>query len=219
MLGVYLVLLTPCIDYVIVFTKMGKGNESILLKVTPILLILQTILLPIYLFVLLGEKAISIVRMGPFLDAFLFLIFIPLLLAIMTQLCSKKSSLGNRIMKMPPWIPVPFMSFVLFVVVASQIREVYSDLGTLIDVIPIYILFLLIIPWVSKSLGKLFKLDIASRRAITFSMGTRNSLVVLPLASILPEPLSTQVAVVIILQTVTELFGEVLYIKLVPKWF
>ncbi|XKG17704.1 hypothetical protein LG283_07795 [Exiguobacterium aurantiacum] len=75
MLGVYLVLLTPCIDYVIVFTKMGKGNESILLKVTPILLILQTILLPIYLFVLLGEKAISIVRMGPFLDAFLFLIF------------------------------------------------------------------------------------------------------------------------------------------------
>ncbi len=40
-------------------------------------------------------------------------------------------------MKMPPWIPVPFMSFVLFVVVASQIREVYSDLGTLIDVIPV----------------------------------------------------------------------------------
>ena len=73
--------------------------------------------------------------------------------------------------------------------------------------------------WGKMKKGLVSDIKSASRRAITFSMGTRNSLVVLPLASILPEPLSTQVAVVIILQTVTELFGEVLYIKLVPKWF
>ncbi|WP_236355814.1 hypothetical protein [Exiguobacterium chiriqhucha] len=91
MLGVYLVLLTPCIDYVIVFTKMGKGKRINIVKSnTDSFNFTDVYFLPIYLFVLLGEKAISIVRMGPFLDAFLFLIFIPLLLAIMTQLCSKK---------------------------------------------------------------------------------------------------------------------------------
>lgn len=28
LIGVYLVLLTPCIDYVIVFTALGRGNEN-----------------------------------------------------------------------------------------------------------------------------------------------------------------------------------------------
>lgn len=31
LLGVYLVLLTPCIDYVVVFTALGRGNEKVLL--------------------------------------------------------------------------------------------------------------------------------------------------------------------------------------------
>ena len=37
LLGVYLVLLTPCIDYVIVFTMLGKGNEKAMLSATPFL--------------------------------------------------------------------------------------------------------------------------------------------------------------------------------------
>jgi len=39
LLGVYLVLLTPCIDYVIVFTALGRGNEKAMLVSTPILFI------------------------------------------------------------------------------------------------------------------------------------------------------------------------------------
>ena len=53
-LGVCLVLLTPCIDYVIFFTKIGEGDIKLILISTPLLLLLQMILL-LYLLILLSE--------------------------------------------------------------------------------------------------------------------------------------------------------------------
>src|SRR5690606_21025277 len=41
-------LLAPCIDYVITFTHVGKGNARLLLAMTPVLLLIQMLLLPIY---------------------------------------------------------------------------------------------------------------------------------------------------------------------------
>lgn len=54
-LGVLLVLLTPCIDYVVVFTHMGRGNARLILAATPILLIVQILLLPLYLWLFWGQ--------------------------------------------------------------------------------------------------------------------------------------------------------------------
>ena len=41
LLGALLVLLTPCIDYVVVFTHIGKGDSRLMLAATPVLLLLQ----------------------------------------------------------------------------------------------------------------------------------------------------------------------------------
>jgi ACR3 family arsenite efflux pump ArsB len=41
LIGVFLVLLTPCIDYVIVFTHLGRGNALLVLASTPLLLLAQ----------------------------------------------------------------------------------------------------------------------------------------------------------------------------------
>ena len=55
LLGVYLVLLTPCIDYVIVFTALGRGNEKLVLMSTPLLFITQLLLLPLVFMALHGR--------------------------------------------------------------------------------------------------------------------------------------------------------------------
>ncbi|GIN72928.1 arsenic resistance protein [Bacillus sp. J14TS2] len=218
LLGVCLVLLTPCIDYVIVFTQLGKGNEKLMLAATPILFVVQMILLPLYLWLIIGEEMAEVVHMEPFLEAFLFLIVVPLILALLTQLWAKKKALGKKLLDMTTWFPVPFMALVLIVVVASQIGKVYSDFGIIVRVIPIYILFLIITPLVSKVIAYVFKLDSGAGRALIFSTGTRNSLVVLPLALALPNSWATLAAAVIVTQTIVELIGELFYIKVIPKW-
>lgn len=74
LLGVLLVLLTPCIDYVIVFTHLARGNAKLTLAATPLLFVAQVLLLPLYLWLLLPGSASTVVKAEPFLRAFLVLI-------------------------------------------------------------------------------------------------------------------------------------------------
>lgn len=217
LLGVYLVLLTPCIDYVIVFTHLGRGNEKLMLLSTPILFLTQMLLLPVYLWSFMGKKTSEVVNPGPFIEAFLIIIVLPLLLAIVIQLFTKKTRSGQLLLDLSAWIPVPLMAFTLFIIVSSQISKLFVYWDLIIKVIPIYIAFMFIMPFISRFIVKCFRLDIGSGRAVIFSSGTRNSLVVLPLALALPDNWSTLVAAIIVTQTIVELAGELIYVRFVPN--
>lgn len=136
LLGVLLVLLTPCIDYVIVFTHLGLGDEKLILTSTPLLFVSQMLLLPLYLWLFMGDQASGIVSAGPFAEAFISLIIIPLMLALLTQWWSKHKPQGERALRAAAWLPVPFMALTLFFIVASQIAKLYSSLEYVGQVIP-----------------------------------------------------------------------------------
>ncbi|SDX18921.1 Arsenite efflux pump ArsB, ACR3 family [Marininema mesophilum] len=217
LLGVFLVLLTPCIDYVIVFTHLGRGNEKLVLVSTPLLFVSQMLLLPIYLWLFMGKQSAEIVNVKPFLESFLLLIIIPLVLALLTQWWANRQPRGARMLDATAWLPVPFMALTLFVVVTSQINKLYTSFDFISQVIPIYIAYLIIVPIIARIVSRIFRLDTGAGRALIFSTATRNSLVVLPFALALPEPLDGLVSTVIVTQTIIELIGELIYIPLVPK--
>ena len=219
LLGVYLVLLTPCIDYVIVFTHLGRGNEKAILLATPILFVTQMVLLPLYLWLFMGEKISEVVHPAPFIESFLIVIVLPLLLAIGLQWVAKQAQQrGQLLLEASAWIPVPLMALTLFMIVASQISKLSSYGYVIIYIIPIYIAFLCIMPWISRWIVQWFQLDIGSGRAVIFSASTRNSLVVLPLALSLPDQWSTLVAAIIVTQTIVEIVGELIYIRVIPQF-
>lgn len=217
LLGVYLVLLTPCIDYVIVFTHLGRGNEQAMLLSTPVLFVTQMILLPVYLWIFMGPQASEAVTAGPFIEAFLTIIVVPLVLAIVLQLFTARTRSGvRRLLDASAWIPVPLMALTLFVVVSSQLGKLFVYWELIIKVIPIYVAFMIVMPFIARLIVRWLRLDIKSGRAVIFSAGTRNSLVVLPLALALPDDISTLVAAIIVTQTMVELAGELVYIRAVP---
>lgn len=218
LLGVMLVLLTPCIDYVIVFTHLGRGNEKLMLISTPFLFITQILFLPLYLWIFIGNQAVEIIRFEPFFEAFIGLILIPLLLALGSQLLAARTKMGDQLLNATAWLPVPFMALTLFVVVASQISRIYEYQEVISYAIPIYIAFMVFMPFISGLISKWFQLDTEAGRALVFSGGTRNSLVVLPFAFALPDPFSGVVAAVIVTQTIVELIGELIYIRVVPRY-
>lgn len=216
LIGALLVLLTPCIDYVVVFTHIGKGDSRLMLAATPILLLLQLLLLPVYLGLILGAQSQVVVAVGPFVEAFLLLIVAPMILAVLTTSLSRRSGLVSAWNDAWAWLPVPAMALVLMVVIGSQITAVVRDIGLLAPVIPVYIGFLLLAPLMGALASRLFKLPATTARAVTFSASTRNSLVVLPLALALPEDIRGLAAAAVITQTLVELVGELLYIRLMP---
>lgn len=217
-IGLYLVLLTPCIDYVLVFNALGKGNEQLMLFATPLLFICQILLLPLYFTLFLNTDIFSQIDILPFFKSFLMFIIFPLLLALLLQYSSKKSKNINQILKFTSWLPEIFMALVLFSIVGSQINKIIHNLNIVITVIPIYICFLIIAPLIGTLCGKLFKVTQETKRTIAFSSSTRNALVVLPLALGLPNHWVTITTTVIITQTLCELLGELIYIKMIPKY-
>lgn len=215
-LGVLLVLLTPCIDYVVTFAQLGRADARLLLASTPALLIAQMVLLPGYLGLFMGEDAARLVEAGPFIHAFVWLIAIPLALAAITQLWAAKNTLGARASAGLGLLSVPATALVLVVVVAAVLPQVGPAIGSALNVVPIYIAFAVLAPLLGWLVGRLFGMEAPIGRAIAFSAATRNSLVVLPLAFSVPGAIPVLPAV-IVTQTLVELLGELAYVRWMPR--
>lgn len=214
--GVLLVLLAPCIDYVVTFAHMGKADARLLLASTPVLLVVQMLLLPLYLDALLGSQAAGLVQQGPFVDAFAWLIVVPLALAAATQWWAQRSSMGERASSVLGLLPVPATAVVLWVVMAAVVPQLGAAPEAFWHVLPVYVAFAVLAPLVAWGVAKAFQLPAPAARAVAFSGSTRNSLVVLPLALAVPGAIPVLPAV-IVAQTLVELLSELVYIKLIPK--
>ncbi|MFZ3570521.1 arsenic resistance protein [Streptomyces sp. BH097] len=215
-LGVLLVLLCPCVDYVIVFSGLAGAASQRLLAATPLLLLAQMVLLPGYLYLFMGEGLSDVVEAGPFVEAFLALVVAPLALAWLTQAWAARRPAGQRVSDAMGTAMVPLMAATLLTVVASQVPKLDDSLGDVARVVPFYVLFLLVMAFAGRAVARLLRLDTSSGRAVVFSGATRNSLVVLPLALSLPDPLAVA-AVVVVTQTLVEVIGMVVYVRAVPR--
>ncbi|WP_031478100.1 arsenic resistance protein [Streptomyces bicolor] len=214
--GVLLVLLCPCVDYVIVFCGLAGGSSRRLLAATPLLLVAQMLLLPGFLYLVMGSGLAEIVDVGPFLEAFAVLIVVPLVLAWALQGWAARRPAGQRVADAATSTMVPLMAATLLTVVASQVPKLGDSLTDVAAVIPFYAAFLVIMAFAGKAVARLFRLDASAGRAIVFTGATRNSLVVLPLALALPDTLAVA-AVVVVTQTLVEVLGMVAYVRLVPR--
>lgn len=215
-LGALLVLLTPCIDYVVTFSHLGRADARLLLAATPALLIAQMLLLPAYLRLFLGDGAADLVHIGPFVHAFIWLIAVPLIAAAVVQLWAARSSAGARLMSGLGLLPVPATALVLFIVVAAVVPQLGAAAGAALQVIPVYIAFAIVAPLLGWLVARIAKLDAPAGRAVAFSTATRNSLVVLPLALAVPGAIPVLPAI-IVTQTLVELCGELVYIRVLPR--
>lgn len=250
LVGVLLVLLTPCIDYVIVFTGLAGGASDRLLAATPLLMLAQMLLLPVYLLVFVGPGLVSAIDPAPFVHALVWLIIVPLALAALTQWRAGREggppavgraavgrsaldppavghaavgrsavgppAVGRSLMAAMQALMVPLMMATLAVVVGSQIVGVRQELGSLLAVVPLYAAFLLVMVPLGLLAAMPARLDAPATLAVVFSGATRNSLVVLPLALALPQPLALA-ALVVVTQTLVELVGMVAYVRFLPR--
>jgi ACR3 family arsenite efflux pump ArsB len=215
-LGVLMVLLCPCIDYVVTFAHLGRADARLLLASTPVLLIAQMALLPIYLRLFLGPEAAAYVQPGPFIHAFVWLIAVPFALAALVQTWAARSKTGEQVSSGLGLAPVPATALVLFIVVAAVVPQLGQTLDRTLSVGPVYVTFAVLAPLVGWTLSRLARLTSEGGRAVAFSAGTRNSLVVLPLALVVPGAIPP-VPAIIVTQTLIELLAELAYIRVIPR--
>lgn len=215
-LGVAMVLLAPCIDYVVTFSHLGRADAKLLLAATPLLLILQMALLPVYLELLQVDASGELIRLGPFMDALLWLVCVPLTLAALLQRWASQSPTASRMVAPLGLAPVPATALVLFIIVAAVMPQIGEAVDAAAQAAPVYVAFAVLAPWMGWWIARGFGLGVPASRSVAFSAATRNSLVVLPLALAVPGAAPILPAV-IVAQTMVELVSELIYIRVFPK--
>lgn len=215
-LGVLLVLLCPCIDYVVTFSQLGRADARLLLAATPALLVAQMLLLPVYLAVFLGESAAGLVQRGPFVQAFVWLIAVPWVLALLCQRWAARSANAAHVMGVLALLPVPATALVLGIVVLAVLPQWGAAGGQALRVLPAYAAFAVAAPLLGWAVARLARLPVEASRAVAFSAATRNSLVVLPLALAVPGAVPLLPAI-IVMQTLVELVAELVYVRVLAR--
>ncbi|MDT0119848.1 MULTISPECIES: arsenic resistance protein [Kocuria] len=216
LIGVLLVLLTPCIDYVIVFSGLAGAANDRLLAASPVLLVLQMLTLPLYLWSFLAPDVAMAVHWGTFAQALAVVIVIPLVAAAVTQWATARSPVARRWGRLAGGAMVPLMMLTLATVVASQIALVGSRAQALLPLVPVYVSFAALMTALGWAAGRLAGLRVRERRAVLFSGVTRNSLVVLPLALAAPDG-TVLAPLAVLTQTLVELLVMLALVGLVPR--
>lgn len=216
-LGVALVLLVPCTDWFITFTQLGGGDTERAIAFSPLSLLFQILLLPIYLFLFFGNDLTISVATNEMVLAFIGIIILPLIVAYLTGKWAESDAIrGRKFISRLGWLPVPLLAVVIYMIAASQ-SQVFFNASTLLKYPAIYfIVYLIVAATLAKILTEIVNIPVRHGRTLAFSFGSRNSFVVLPLALALPESFEITVFV-IVLQSVIELFGMAFYVWFIPK--
>lgn len=214
-LGVLLVLLVPCTDWFITFSQLGGGDVPRAIAVTPLNLALQLLLLPFYLWGMAGggvSAAFTFAQVWPAL----LVVLLPLALAALTERWTEAKRERHILRTRLAWWPVPLLALVVFLIAGAQVQTVMATPGRLLAVLPVFVAFLVLAALLAKALAVIWHLPAAQGRTLAFSLGTRNSFVVLPFALTLPAGWEIAAAV-IVLQSLVELFGMAVYLWWLPQ--
>ncbi|MBG6469440.1 arsenic resistance protein [Pseudomonas aeruginosa] len=214
-LGVLLVLLVPCTDWFITFSQLGGGNVPRAIAVTPINLLLQLLLLPTYLWLMLGADLSSALSFGDVWPA-LLVVIIPLVAAALSERWIEARAERAAVRERLAWGPGPMLGRVVFMIAGAQVNAVWGAVGLFPSIVPLFLVFLGAAALIAKGLAWLMALPTDQGRTLAFSLGTRNSFVVVPFALSLPAGWEIA-AVVIVVQSLVELFGMVFYLWWIPR--
>ena len=170
-----------CTDWFITFSQLGKGDVPRAIAITPLNLVLQLILLPLYLWLMADAQSPASWDWATLAPAVL-IVLVPLAGAVLAERWIEAHPKAEGSRDTMAWWPVPLLALMVFLIAVAQLR-----------------------------------LPVEQGRTLAFSMGTRNSFVVLPLALLLPTGWEVA-AVVIVVQSLVELFGMVAYVWVIPRY-
>lgn len=132
LIGFIMLILTPCTDWYLVFTKMARGNINLSLSILPINLILQIVLLPVYLILFFSShNSIDYYEIG---YSILIVVIIPFLLAQLTKFLLKNN---EKITNFFSSCQIIFLAAAVFGIFNSNGDIVFSNLNSILSIYPI----------------------------------------------------------------------------------
>lgn len=181
LIGFFMLILTPCTDWYLVFTKMAKGNLNLSFSILPINLILQIVLLPIYLIIFFSTS--NSMNYYELAYSILIVIVIPFILAQLTKYILKnKTKINEKITQLFSKYQTIFLAIAVFGIFNSEGRVVFNNLNSILLIFIPLILFFIINFILDFIVAKNMKFNYENYASLTMTTLARNSPLALAIA-------------------------------------
>lgn len=178
-IGFCMLILTPCTDWYLVFTKMAKGDLNLSLSLLPINLILQIVLLPIYLIIFFSSSnSMNYIDLG---YSLLIVIVIPFVLAQITKLIlnngpeEKLSSFFSK-------YQIVFLALAVFAIFNSEGNLLFKNLNSVLTIFIPLIIFFIVNTIIDLLLSEKINFTYEEYASLTMTTLARNSPLALAIA-------------------------------------
>lgn len=140
LIGFFMLILTPCTDWYLIFTKLAKGDLTLSLSILPINLVLQIILLPIYLVIFFSSA--NTMDYSQLAYSLLIVIVIPFIAAQIVKFILN-DNLNEKASEVFTNLQIWFLALAVFCIFASQGELLFTNLDSVIGIfIPLIIFFM-----------------------------------------------------------------------------
>ncbi|CAL9554689.1 Arsenical-resistance protein Acr3 [Nocardiopsis dassonvillei] len=183
-IGLLLLLVTPCTDWYLVFTRLGRGHMGAAAALLPVNLVLQLLLLPVYVVLLGGEAAM--VDTGTLVESVLLVLVVPLAVAVLARWATARFQGADRrdrvLVGRAAAAVLPLLYLAVAAMFAGQARTVLAHAGGLAALVPPLVLFFVAAPLLALGTARLLGLPADQRVTLTMTSVARNSPIALAIA-------------------------------------
>lgn len=206
LIGFFMLILTPCTDWYLVFTKLAKGDLNLSLSILPLNLILQILLLPIFLVIFFSSG--NSMDYMQIIYSILIVIVIPFVGAQITKFLLNetiKEKVTGTISSLEIW----FLSIAVFCIFSSQGSLLFDNLNSVISIFIPLIIFFIANTIIDLLLSEKINFTYSEYASLTMTTLARNSPLALAIA-INSSPNHELIAIALVIGPLIEL--PVLYI-------
>lgn len=179
LIGFFMLILTPCTDWYLVFTKMAKGNLTLSLSILPMNLVLQIILLPIYLVIFFSSG--NTMDYAQLAYSLLIVIVIPLVAAQLVKFILN-ADLKEKAVDLFSSLQICFLSLAVFCIFASQGDLLFSNLDSVVSIFIPLILFFTANAIIDLLISEKINFTYSEYASLTMTTLARNSPLALAIA-------------------------------------
>jgi ACR3 family arsenite efflux pump ArsB len=201
-----MLILTPCTDWYLIFTKIAKGDLNLSLSILPINLILQIILLPVYLIIFFSSN--NAMNYSNLAYSLIIVIVIPFLLAQITKFILN-DKLNEKITNFFSNYQIAFLALAVFALFNSQGRTLFENLNSVFTIFIPLIAFFITNTIIDLLLSEQINFTYEEYASLTMTTLARNSPLALAIA-INTFPNNELIAIALVIGPLIEL--PVLYI-------
>ncbi|WP_406536026.1 arsenic resistance protein [Methanobrevibacter sp.] len=179
LIGFFMLILTPCTDWYLVFTKLAKGDLTLSLSILPINLILQIILLPIYLILFFSSgNTMDYVQLA---YSLLIVIVIPFIAAQTTKFLLK-DDLKQKATEIFTDLQIWFLSLAVFCIFASRGELLFTNLNSVVTIFIPLIIFFIVNVIIDLLVSEKINFSYSEYASLTMTTLARNSPLALAIA-------------------------------------